>query len=435
MTEPETSTAAQPTREELLRQWLEIMRPDPSYYTLLGVPELEPDAEAIHSAARQVKRKLRAYQIGTYRKQALDLLTEVGQAVAVLTNEEKKAAYDRELLARWKASLADLYRLYCEGTPRDPPVLEAWLGACAARGIPVTRLIGPMLRRLGAGLAQWPPHGAHSVSLPVNVWLYRDVVILGQCAATGPLADRVEAVKKIQKQLAVSEGLARLVAEEVIAGQHLFARQRLVTLAKRDPAVLLVRLGRRVRRYGGHIGRQAKIIMSVAALLGVKRVAVTTALEQLAGEHGKAAERQTATPRSALQAVPTGRYSLADLLADRPLGLTVALAALVGLGVLVVVFLVASGLSSSSGPAPGGDWRVPAKTLPDGATQPSGAGPDLSELEMLKSFTKKYPVSEPKPKEPPAVEPEPERVDETEGVKPATKFFNVPATAAPKKRN
>jgi hypothetical protein len=442
MAEPETSAVTQPelSREELLRQWLGLSRPDPTYYTLLGVPELESDAEAIHHAGRHIKRKLRAYQIGTYRKQALDLLTEVGQAVAVLTNDEKKRAYDRELLARWKLMIPETYRLYCEGTPRDPPVLEAWLGTCAARGLPVTRLLGPILRRVQRGLGEWPPHGAHSLGLPINLWLYRDVVILGQCVAQGALEQRAEAVKKIQKQLGVTEGLARLVAEEVVRSQHLFGRRRLVVVARRDPVGLLVRLGQRIRRCGGHIGRQAKVVVAVGALLGVSRPDMTEALQQLARAHDKSAERRTAAASGEPRPKDQGaRYRLADLLADRPLGLTVALAALVGLAVLVAVFLIASGLSSGDQPQtmPVGGSAAPEP--PAGPPHsPASVGPDISELEMLRPFNKKYPVTVPKPKErPPVVEPEPAPAEETGSEKPATKFFDVPATKTktpPKKK-
>ena len=89
------------TREEMYREWLGIANPAPSYYGLLGLPELETDDAAVLGAGRRVKRKVRAYQIGLYRKQALDLLAEIGQAVSVLTNARKKKAYDGELMARW----------------------------------------------------------------------------------------------------------------------------------------------------------------------------------------------------------------------------------------------------------------------------------------------------------------------------------------------
>ena len=257
------------TREEIYRDWLGLKCTTPSHYGLLGVPELEHDATAILHAGRRVKRKLRAYQIGPYRKQALNMLSEVGQAVSVLTNAEKKRAYDRELFARWRGTLEELYKLHCDGKPRDAAVLDAWLSACMARGVPVTRLLPAIIFDLGPRLKEWPPHGEHKVNLLVNMWIYRDAVVLGAALHLGTLEQRVEAVKRVQKVLGLTEGQARVVAEEVTRGLHLFTKTRLVGLAKADPEMFLVRLGRRIRRYGGHLGRHGAAVAALALLLAM----------------------------------------------------------------------------------------------------------------------------------------------------------------------
>jgi hypothetical protein len=417
------------SKEELYRQWLGLHSPSPSYYGLLGVPELESDEAAIQHAGRHIKRKLRAYQIGTYRRQALDLLTEVGQAVAVLTNPAKKNAYDLELFVQWKKAIAEFYMLYCEDTPRDPPVLEAWLAACRARGVPVTQMLPMIVHSLGRRLSEWPPHGTHSVALPVDLWLYRDAVVLAQCMTTVPLDQRAEAVKRIQKMLGVTEGLARVVAAEVTRGHHLFAKRRMVQCARRDPVGLLVRLGQRVRRYGGHLGRKGKVVVAMAMLLGMKRSQLDQAMDQLAAARGKSAKRGAGAGGGAIRRRAMDvHYRLQDLAAEKPVGLVIG-AALLGVAVVALAILIASnGWSPWRGepPAGGDSARYSGSASSAGAIPP----PSPEELKMLEKYIRENPVTHPTPAQPPAVPYDSEseaagKVQPTRSA--ATTFFNQPA--------
>jgi hypothetical protein len=452
------------SREDIYREWLGIKCPSPSHYGLLGLPELELDPQVIQHAGRRVKRKLRAYQIGPYRKQALDLLAEVGQAVAVLTSEEKRAAYDRGLRGRWKSAAEELYRAHCDGAPRSPPVLETWLGACVARGVPVTRVLPAILRQMGAALKRWPPHGDHQLALPVGLWLYRDAVILGQCLHIGSLERRAEAVKHIQKTLGVTEGLARLVAEEVSRSLHLFARARFVAQAKRDPEAYLVRLGRRVHRYGGHLGRRAEVLVTVAGLLGVPRKGLERVFEQVAEPAARVSAARKAA--RAWRGATGGAKRAVQWFRSRPQVAVVALAIGVGMAVLSLAVLVASGVWN---PWKGGiDVPAPPLAPPEntaGRTHtglPPGEAPPLSppvpgakegitpsaegplppvaapteeELQSLEGFIKKYPSGKAPPPDVVDTQPTP-AVKPPDGRRPPGKtptFFSVPAERAPDK--
>ncbi|MBM4019103.1 MAG: hypothetical protein FJ288_12370 [Planctomycetes bacterium] len=428
------------SREEIYREWLGLKCASPSYYGLLGLPELETDSQVILHAGRRVKRKLRAYQIGPYRKQALDLLAEVGQAVAVLTSPEKKPAYDRELMGRWQAAVTELHHAHCDGAPRQPAVLETWLGACVSRGVPVTRVLPAIVRRLRAQLQDWPPEGGHKVGLPVGLWIYRDAVILGQCLHIGTLDRRVEAVKHVQKTMGVTEGLARVVAEEVSRSLHLFAHARFVGQAKRDPEGYLVRLGRRIRRYGGHLGRRAEVLTTVAALLGLHRKVLERVFERLAEPApGMSAGRKAA--REARLAVRWFQF--------RPQVVVIGLAVVVGMAALVAAVLVAGGVwdpwpADASRPMPTeppvGPPAAAADVRPTAEPHvrpPLGPATE-ADLEALRQFIEKYPSGKP----PPATEPEPATPvrppakppkERPPGVKPPTTFFSVPAL--PGKRN
>jgi hypothetical protein len=445
MTDPSISPVRQLelAREEIYRDWLGIKCTTPSHYGLLGLPELESDGAVILHAARRVKRKLRAYQIGPYRKQALDLLAEVGQAVAVLTSPDRKAAYDRDLSGRWRFVVEELHRTHCEGAPHEPAVLEAWLAACVSRGVPVTRLLPATVWRLGAHLKGWPPHGEHQAPLPVNLWIYRDAVILGQCLHIGSLERRVEAVKHVQKTLGISEGLARLVAEEVGRGLHLFARTRFVGQAKREPEVFLARLGRRVRRYGGHLGRQGTVLVAVGTLLGVPKRNLSQVFNRLAEPAAEVSAARKAA--MATRKVGQGAQLAAYWFGHRPQVVMIGLALAAGIAALAVAILVVTGAWEPWAPAgapPSASAGSPDSAPPDEKASPPAAAappvlvlppsrPDASDLEGLEEFIKKYPVGEGPPKgageSAPRAKRPPKTAPVTKEQKPATKFFNVPS--------
>jgi len=440
------------SREEIYREWLGIKCTSPSYYGLLGVPEMETEQQVILHAGRRVKRKLRAYQIGQYRKQALDLLAEVGQAMVVLTSKEKQSAYDRELEARWKKVIEECYRTHAEGAGRDPGVLEAWLNACVTRGVPVTRLLPPMVHKLGVRLKEWPPHGEHKLALPIGVWIYRDAVILGQCLHAGRLERRVEAVKQVQKLLGVTEGLARLAAEEVSRSLHIFARARFLAEAKRDPEDYLLRVARRIHRYGGHLGKEAEILATIASLLGVHRKVLSEALKRLQEPTGEVSKARRATLASKKAAADA--KSVVQWLHARPQLVMVGAAVLAGIAVLTLALVVATGLWSpwkgkamprqEEGESPAA--IAPSEERPGArGTQPASPPAPGTEAEpmdaaALEEFIRKYPSAARPPVEgeprPPAVAPKAKQPPEKKRPGPAkapTTFFSIPAERSPDK--
>ena len=434
MVDPQPSQAGQieMPREEVYRDWLGLKTPNPSYYGLLGLPELETDQTVILHAGRRVKRKLRAYQIGPYRKQALEMLGEVGQCISVLTNAERKRDYDLELLNRWRGVIDELYQAHCAGLIHDVGVLETWLKACVGRGMPVARLLPWIVRRLGRRLKDWPPHGAHKVGLPINMWIYRDAVVLGQCLSVGTLGRRVEAVKNVQKALGISEGLARLVAEEVTGSVHLFAHGRFVSQAKRDPELFLVRLGRRVRRYGGHLGRHGRALTAMAMILGMPGHDIRGAFDRLAEREGDLTPRE----RAVLKAKKGWRRArqVTRLVLLSPQVVVISLAVLVGVTALVLAALVVGGVWQpwKGSLAPAAPAVAPATEVAS-PPSPEPLPPD-TDVQGLEEFIKKYPagkepwsgrkpgMGESAPAPEPPVKPRPPRKPKS-----PTKFFNVPA--------
>ncbi len=435
-------------REEIYREWLGITNPAPSYYGLLGVPELETDATAILHAGRHVKRKLRAYQIGLYRKQALELLAEVGQAVSVLTNPEKKKAYNRELMGRWRGIVEELYRAHFQADPRDPAAVEAWLSACVVRGVPVTRLMPPLMRSLHGRVRTWPPTGELRLSLPLNLWLYRDAVALGQCLHVGALENRAEAVKRVQKVLGISEGLARLVAEEIGRGLHLFSKDRVVVQAKKDPDGMLRRLARRIRRHGGESGKDGKVLAAVADLVGIRKENLDRLLEHIdappveVSRHAASAAARRARQQAGgvWQQVCRAPDRLVEWIADRPQVLA-GLAIAAGIMALVVGILVVAGITNSggAGPAPAVSSASGEGAGSPGTTPPLPAEqllPPLPRIEdappdWLKDFRKRYPAGETAVAKPGEVSPtkEPGAGKTTSEVK----FFGVDGTTTGKR--
>ena len=456
------------TREEIYREWLGLNNPAPTCYGLLGVPELESDENAIQYAARRVKRKLRAYQIGLYRKQALEILAEVGQAVSVLTNAEKKRAYDNDLVRRWRAAIEELYQTHCKTPMPEPAAVELWLSACLARGISVTRLMPRLMRALESRSEDWARQGEVQVSFPISLWLYRDVIILGQCLHVGTLEQRSEAVKQVQKLLGVPEGLVRLMVEEVARGLHLFTGTRIVRQAQRKPDEVLLRLARRIRRFGGHVGPRCKVLAAAATLVGKHKRDLEHVLQRMDELPVdllpiQAAAMQARRAKEKVEEAGHRAWEVKDRakawVASHPQVL-VGLAAVTGVAALVLAYLVATGhwrpfgesaplrdLLSVERPAKQPGWappppkpsateHAPAEALPDVVT------PDLIPvLQDLRDFIKNRSTGTGAGVTlPPLKLPEPPSKGQTPPVKPPSKdpknggseikFFGVEGTPA-----
>jgi len=407
------------SREDLYRDWLGVESPSPTFYDLLGVPPLERDAALILQAGREVKRKIRAYQIGRYHKQALDLLSDVGQAVSVLTNAAKRRAYDNDLLRGWRQAIEDLYNRHCADRPHEPETLEAWLVACRESGVPVSRLVPAIMRYLRPQMDSWPARGEHGLNLPKGLWIYRDAVVLGSCLDDILLDRRAEAVKNLQKALGIPEGLARVVAEEITQESRLLDRMPLVRQAQDDPEGTVLRMGWRLKRLGGRPDQRSKILSAVGALVGLDRRRIRVLLPRLD-------ERPAVLPasrRAALVARTVGRRAretgrqvreqgclAGEWLADRP-HLLVAAAILGGLLVLLLAVLVVAGIWKPWGPSTESEGAPPIESPPP-PTVPTEVPRESppSGWEEWKEFSKKYPV-EPgvEPPIPPLSVPAPDR--------------------------
>jgi len=433
----------------MLRDWLGIEGAEPSYYALLGVAELETDEKTILQAGRTVKRKVRAYQIGIYRKQALTLLAEIGQAVSTLTNPEKKTAYDNALMDRWRKEAEDLARQHFAQGERTPAALEAWLTACRERDIPVTRLMPYLMRRLMVRADGRAKVGVHQLPLPIALWVYRDVGVLGQTLQVGPLEKRVESVKKAQRLLDIPQGIALLVAAEISGALRLFSDLRFVRQARDDPAMTLLRLGRRIQRYEGDVGK-GKVLAAVARILGETKNDLDQALAHLddapvempRGHVGlraaRLARQHVRTLRERLAPAPA---AVVDWVADRP-QLLVPLAIAAGVAALLFAVLIVVGVlhltrpgepavraaGSTPAPAPGApaapgtpdvtppevppivpDWPDsalrPPETVPvdtpgsptgtEAAPPATGLATDPTDTDWLEQFRQKYPAGRP----------------------------------------
>lgn len=447
---------AELTREEIYREWLGLSTAAPTYYGLLGVPELESDENAIQYAARRVKRKLRAYQIGLYRRQALEILAEVGQAVSVLTNPEKKRAYDNELLRTWRLTIEELYQTHCKTEVPEPAAVEMWLSACLARGVAVTRLMPRLMRILESRSKAWAPLGEAGVPLPICLWIYRDAIILGQCGRVGTLEQRVEAVKQVQKLLGIPEGLVRLMVEEVARGLHLFSKTRLVRQAQQKPEGVLLRLARRIRRFGGHIGPRSKLLIAVAMLLGKHKRDLAHVLEEVdeLPVELSAAERASLQARRARDKVEEAGQRAREAkerarvwVASRP-QILVGVAAVLGVAALVAAYLIAAGIwqpfregALPPGPAPVVAPTPPTPADPTPVERPSVAGKDTAQavppdgvapdlvpgLQDLLNFIKNRPT----PKEPAAAGPD-SVLPPVKAPEPPTKVLVPPVKPTPK---
>jgi len=266
------------------------------------------------------------------------------------------------------------------------------------------------------------------------VWIYRDAAVLGRCLEVGPLEKRVESVKKTQRMLGIPLGIARMVAEEIGRGVHVFAALRLVRQAKEHPEATLLRLGRRIRRYGGRLGK-GKVLAAVARLLGKKKADLDRALARLDEPPVQLPPTRKAAPAAGADKGP--RRSLGERLGSLPAEVVdwivhrpqilVPVAVAAGIVALLLAVLVVFGVLQLYRPqtTPGGDaataWEerpAPPAEAPSGRRPGRGAGGTASgdspaetskaapaahqpaeapadPPEWLKRFREKYPADRP----------------------------------------
>jgi hypothetical protein len=221
----------------------------------------------------------------------------------------------------------------------------------------------------------------------------------------------------------------------------------IVAQARRDPVGLLVRLGQRVRRYGGHLGRHGAVVVAVATLLGVRKEDLHQAIVRLTESAGKQAlRRRRVKARLKRRWIRRAAGPLWDVAVERPEAIVIGLAVLIGLAALVLSLLVAGGVwvpwneevQPDVTPAvktPAASYRVPSQgpsfgqpgsgrsvAPPDASPRPEDVDP-----EWLREFRQKYPAAKP-PDTPPADSNA--EADEPAEPKPATTFFKVPALRA-----
>jgi hypothetical protein len=438
-------------RATAYRDWLGIENPIPTYYQLLGLPGLESDDDAIFEAGREVKRKLRSYQVGRYRALALELLAEVGQAVSILTNPEKKRAYDADLARGWRTAAEELYDTHAKGRAGDLAALEAWLLACRSRWMPVVRLMPCLFRLARARRGPWPGNGPHGVDLMTTLWVYRDVGVIGQCVETAPLEKRVQSVKRVQQALCIPEALARVVAEGVSGSRRLFGALRLVRQARQDPDAVLLRLTRRMRRFGGLVGHRSKVLVAIGRLLGKHRQDLQKILARVDEPTVELSPGARAS-RVARKARKQAHVRVLDVrywVEEHPQLLVIAAVAL-GVVTFAAAVLVATGVWRPWGeqvvsiePHRPREAAMPPVAPPKVAVpEPAPGGKEPALPPSLMEFIMKYPTggppppaqTPPKPAEGSPVETKPPPDEEgPNGTKPPNHFFGIPIDS-PKKQ-
>jgi len=124
-------------------KWLGIPPEEqpPNHYRLLGLPPLEDDPDVIEHAADQRMSHLRTLQVGRRAELSQRLLNDVAAARVVLSNPEKKAAYDATLRQELEAQAAG---------PVEPE-LAGLFEQTAPAASPVARRAVPRKKSLGQG--------------------------------------------------------------------------------------------------------------------------------------------------------------------------------------------------------------------------------------------------------------------------------------------
>ena len=81
------------------KSWLKISGADgaPNHYDLLGLPCFEADVDRIRQAYRERYAHVRRYEVGDHGESAIRLMEELSKSLVLLTDPDKKAAYDKQL--------------------------------------------------------------------------------------------------------------------------------------------------------------------------------------------------------------------------------------------------------------------------------------------------------------------------------------------------
>ena len=321
-------------------EWLAVPTAErpPSCYALLGLRELENDPALIAAAARQARKTVRAYQIGKYRKEAMALLREIGEAIDTLSNPQKKTAYDQQRLrqatAAAKASFPppDLRR-----TPEE--TLAQWLTRAEQLGLPTLTLLPDLMRWCLEQPTAWPLCGPENTPLPLGLWIYFESAVVGQCVERGSIDVRVAAVKRLQQIFGISEQLSRIINLDIGRRPQAFADTELVRLAAERPRDLMQQWLDRLARHDPDRGPAPKVYGALAQLLGLVNEIGTPLAEPV-------------RPRTLRPRAPSGvgrvlldlirltqqiADSAADLHARSP---TLTLVAVVALALALLIFLL-----------------------------------------------------------------------------------------------
>jgi len=252
------------------RDWLGLktLERPPSHYALLGLAELENNPRAISEAARQLKKTVRAYQIGQYRSQALALMTEIGQAVDTLTDPLKKSAYDGRRVGR----LLELAQANFPQAELERPLDEVfadWLLRCAQVGLPVPQLLPDLMKWCLSRAFSWPARGVCGVPLPLGLWVYFEAAVVGQCVERSPLEQRVRAVKRVQASFGISAELSRIINLDIARRPESFAGSTLVGMAADQPRDLMQNWVDRLATNGITLDDDSPTYAALAFLLGL----------------------------------------------------------------------------------------------------------------------------------------------------------------------
>jgi hypothetical protein len=186
--------------------------------------------------------------------------------------------------------------------------------------------------------------------------------------------------------LGIPLGIARMVAEEVARSVHVFRALRLVRQAKDNPETTLLRLGRRIRRYDGQLGK-GKVLAAVARLLGKKKADLDEALAHIDEPpvevpRGLKAARAARAAKDRVHSLGGVPGAVLAWVGGRP-EILISAAVAAGLVAFVLVVLLVVGVLGLPGPevpAAGGgaavheEWPVPSIEPPDGPTPPANTG-------------------------------------------------------------